>query len=297
MSKELAALLAKRFIARPDVKAVQLDRDAGHMKRGDWFPDSKIDEDKRPNSPHLPHGFKMPHLLSHIEGTRTYGHYMLGTDSTCKLFAFDIDLNESGECAEELWNPESTHGPAVNENGMKDPWTNTVKYADLRAVWQSRAKEHQAARTWLKYQMKMLAHVLASKTVELDIDCAVAYSGSKGVHVYGFMPAPTPASEVRAAALLVMEMTDEFEVAKGKHFFKHKNVDPWNGFPNFTVEVFPKQDSLEGKDLGNLMRLPFGTNQKNPKDPTFLLDMTAPIGQFKPVIDPVALLSGGNPFA
>ena len=139
--------------------------------------------------------------------------------------------------------------------------------------------------------------MLARQVTELDIDCAVAYSGSKGVHVYGFMPEPTPASQVRAAALLVMEMTDEFEVLKGKHFFKHKNQDPQSGFPNFSVEVFPKQDNLEGKDLGNLMRLPLGKNQKNPQDPCFFLDMTSPIGLFKPVTDPVELLTNGNPFA
>jgi hypothetical protein len=296
LSKELAALFARHFIARPDVKAVQFDADAGTFHRGDWFPDSKIDPARRPNSPHLPHGFKMQHLLAHIAGERTYGHYMLSADDMCKMFAFDIDLTEKGECAEQLFVNSEEHDPAVNENGMTDPWSNTVKYDDLRSVWQSRAKEHAAARTWLKYQMKMMAHVLASKTVELDINCAVAYSGSKGVHVYGFMPEPMPAAEVRAAAIMVLEMADEFELLKGKHFFRHKNQNPHDGFPNFTIEVFPKQTTLEGKDLGNLMRLPLGKNWKNPNDPTFFLDMTSPIAQFKPVSDPVALLTNGNPF-
>jgi hypothetical protein len=292
LSKELAGLLAKRFIARPDVKAIQLDRDAGHMKQGDWFPDIKIDPAKRPNSPHLPHGFKMSHLLAHLEGTATYGHYMLSTDSMCKMFAFDIDLWQATDPATGELIP-AYYPQGVFAEMEKRP---LVAVNDLRSAWQSRSKEHAEFRHHTKWQLKMLAHMLTSKTVELDIDCAVAYSGSKGVHVYGFMPEPTPAAEVRAAALLVMEMTDEFEVFKGKHFFRHKNQDPTSGFPNFSIEVFPKQDTLEGKDLGNLMRLPLGKNQKNPKDPTFFLDMTSPIGQFKPVVDPVNLLTTGNPF-
>lgn len=283
MSKELAGLLAKRFIARPDVKAIQLDRDAGHLHRGDWFPDIKVDPEKRPNSPYLPHGFKMSHLLDHLDKKATYGHYMLGSDSKCKLFAFDIDLNESGVY------PTGVFAEMDGPNAI-------IPIPAMRSSWQSRLPEDAAARDWLKYQMKMLAHVLARHTTQLGLDCAVAYSGSKGVHVYGFLPEPTPAAEVRAGALLVMEKTDEFQLLKGKHFFKHKNDDPISGFPNFSVEVFPKQDSLEGKDLGNLMRLPLGVNQKNPKDPCFFLDMTSPFAQFKPVTDPVALLAGGNPF-
>jgi hypothetical protein len=284
LSKELAALFAKRFIARPDVKAVQFDADAGTFHRGDWFPDIKIDPARRPNSPHLPHGFKMSHLLAHIGGQATYGHYMLNSDDMCKMFAFDIDLAEKGSY------PNGVFAEMDGPNAI-------IEVEDLRAGWQSRHKDYAELRTHLKWQMKLLSHVLAKKVVELDIDCAVAYSGSKGVHVYGFMPEPMPAAEVRAAAHLVMEMADEFELLKGKHFFRHKNQDPQNGFPNFSIEVFPKQDSLADKDLGNLMRLPLGTNQKNPQDPTFFLDMTSPIGQFKPVSDPVSLLTNGNPFA
>jgi len=290
----MASLFAKKFIARPDVKAVQLDKDAGHLHRGDWFPDTKIDPVKRPNSPHLPHGFKMQHLLAHIEGTATYGHYMLSKDSMCKLFAFDIDLwqavdPETGKMIPGSY-PNGVFAEMVGPNAI-------LELPDLRATWQSRAKEDAEARNWLKYQMKMLAHILAKKVVELDIDCAVAYSGSKGVHVYGFMPQAIPANEVRSAAQLVMEMTDEFTILKGHHFFKHKNDDPESGFPNFSVEVFPKQDSLDEGGFGNLMRLPLGTNQKNPKDPCFFLDMTSPLGQFKPHPDPVRLLTDGNPFS
>lgn len=275
MSKELAKLFASRFIQRPDVKAVQLERDAGTLHQGDWFPDNRIDPAKRPNSPHLPRGFKMEHLVAHIAGQRTYGHYLLSPENLCKVFVFDIDLDKTG-----TW--VSMDAEQVHEN------------VNPRELWADRRAGE--ARNWYKYQMKVLGHKLAKQIRELGIDCAVAYSGSKGIHVYG-MTGSLPAQEVREAAMLVLDLIDEFDPERGKNFFRHRNDDPVHGFQNFSIEVFPKQDTLDGKSLGNLVRLPLGTNFKNPKDPTFFLDMTAPIAQFKPHPDPVALLTSGECFA
>lgn len=301
MSKELAILYAKRFIQRRDVKAVQLERDAKVLKAGDWFPDTKIDPAKRPNSPHLPHGFKMSHLQAHIAGERTYGHYLLDDDNNCRMFAFDIDLEKTGSWVSL---PDWSTAPSDMDEKAEEEWFQKHSITTLvdgesdqtlRDIWQDRRRQAAPARTWFKYQMKTVAHMLASKVVELDIDCAVAYSGSKGVHVYG-MTGELPAKEVREAALLVLDMIDEFEPMRGKNFYRHKNNDPVHGFQNLSIEVFPKQDTLDGKSLGNLMRLPLGVNHKNPKDPTFFLDMTTPLGQFTPHSDPVKLLEGGNPF-
>jgi hypothetical protein len=291
MSKDLAKVFASRFIQRPDVKAVQMDRDTRILKQGDWFPDSKIDPVKRANSPHLPHGFKMEHLLAHIAGERTYGHYMLDTSDKCKLFAFDIDLIDKPE-----GNYTTTMAGVIPEDEV-DFFDNVEIHENVnpRELWHDR--KEILARQWYKYQLKHTAHILAAKVRELDIPCAVAYSGSKGVHVYGFTGS-LPASEVREAALLVLDMVDEFEPSKGQHFWKHKNMDPVMGFgSNIEIEVFPKQDTLKDKSLGNLMRLPLGKNWKNPKDPTFFLDMTGPLADFKPHADPLKLLQGGDCFA
>ncbi len=275
MSKELARLFASRFIQRSDVKAVQLDKDTRTLKQGDWFPDNRIDSVKRPNNPHLPYGFRMEHLLAHLAGERTYGHYLLDNDSMSKVFVFDIDLETKG-----TW--VSMDADTVHED------------VNPRELWADRRASE--ARTWYKYQMKRIAHLLATKVREIDVDCAVAYSGSKGVHVYG-MTGSLSAKEVRDGALVVLDLVDEFEPLRGQHFFKHKNPDPVHGFQNFSIEVFPKQDTLDDKNLGNLVRLPLGRNFKNPKDPTFFLDMTAPIGQFKPHPDPIKLLTEGECFA
>lgn len=300
MSKDIAKLLAKHFIQRSDVKAVQLSANAGGLSQGDWFPDTRI---KRDNSPHLPVGFNMDHLLAHIAGERTYGHYLLDDDANCKLFAFDIDLEKSGSYV-KLPDPKSLPFSEMKDAETEEKWfiENTIievvdgKSAyNLRDIWVDRRKSAAPARQWLKYQMKHLAHIIASKVVELDIPCAVAYSGSKGVHVYGFVGS-SPAEEVRAAAQVAISKTGEFELYAGEHFFRHKNDDPVHGFRNFSVEMFPKQVTMEGKNLGNLMRLPLGTNWKNPKDPTFFLDMTTGLNDFRPHSDPVRVLKEGNPF-
>lgn len=292
MSKELAKIFASRFIQRPDVKAVQMDRDTRILKQGDWFPDSKIDPVKRPNSPHLPHGFKMEHLLAHIAGERTYGHYLLDQEDKCKLFAFDIDLIDKPE-GNYVVDPENVDSEAMDEASYIENIT-VIENVNPRELWHDRRQ--QQAREWYKYQLKHTAHILAAKVRELEIDCAVAYSGSKGVHVYGFLGS-LPAREVREAALLVLDMVDEFEPSKGQHFWKHKNTDPIMGFgSNIEIELFPKQDTLKDKSLGNLMRLPLGKNWKNPKDPTFFIDMTAPLGSFVPHPDPLKLLQGGDCF-
>lgn len=303
MSKELAKLYASRFIARPDVKAVQLDRNGGGLSQGDWFPDTRINIEKRPNSPHLPHGFNMDHLLAHLAGERTYGHYLLSQDSNSKLFVFDVDIKKSGQYViQPDW---STYNGPAEDPAAQELWykeNSVIEVVEgaseqtLRDLWASRKRDAAPARAWLKLQMKTIAHTLAKSITEMQIPCAVAYSGSKGIHVYGFTGS-MPASEVRAAAMLALEMSDEFEPLRGKNFFQHKNNDPFHGLQNFDIEVFPKQESLDNKSLGNLVRLPLGKNWKNPQDPTFFLDMSGPIAEFRPHADPVSLLQNGNPFA
>lgn len=301
MSKELAKLFAAKFIQRPDVKAVQLDRPGGGLQAGDWFPDSRIDPARRPNSPHLPHGFNMDHLLAHLAGERTYGHYLLNEDDKCKLFCFDIDIKKEGSyVVQPNWSECTSDDPAEQEAWyVENSVVNVVEKnaePNLREIWASRKREHAQARSWLKLQMRTIAHRLAGAVTDMQIPCAVAYSGSKGIHVYG-LTGSLPAAEVRAAAMMALDMTGEFVPARGKNFFQHKNDDPFHGFSNFDIEVFPKQESLDGKNLGNLLRLPLGKNWKSPNDPTFFLDMTGPMMEFKPHADPVALLTSGNPFA
>jgi hypothetical protein len=258
---DLATLIGKRFIQRKDVKAVQ-------TSNGAYMPVVDAEKNRLP--------FKMVDLENHVSGSETFGHYLLDSTSKCKLFAFDIDLE--------------THGvlPTSFTDGQFDDFT----HCNPREVWRDRSAVVQ--RQWTKIQLRTIAGRLAAAIhLQLEIPTAVAYSGNKGLHVYGFT-GPIPAADAREGAMLVLDSLEDFVPLKGEHFFAHKDKDPVLGFPNLSIEVYPKQDSLDKKDLGNLMRLPLGRNKKS-KDPTFFVDLTAPLGELKPM-DPHLALTCENPW-
>jgi hypothetical protein len=225
-------------------------------------------------------------LQAHVSGVSTFGHYLLTPESTCKLFAFDIDLREQG------FYPKS-------DDPWTESWENDGSSPEMvpfnpREAWKDRT---HPSRPYLKYELKTIANTLMSSIhKELEFECAAAYSGGKGVHVYGFMPPEyRTARDCRLAAISVLEDFGQFERSKnGDVFWQTSDQDSWRGHPNIEIEAFPKQDSLEGKSLGNLMRLPLGRNLKS-KDPTFFLDMTSPVGEMRPV-DPVFALTTKNPW-
>jgi hypothetical protein len=264
MSDEIANLFASKFIARPDAKAIQ-------FRNGAWSPHCEVNpETGKHDGPRIP--WRREDLNAHLAGTKTFGHYLLSKESKCKLFAFDIDLEKVG-CLPA--------GPYFAEN---EP--DFYEEADLRGAWLNRA---HPGRDFMKLQFKQLAHELMSAIwTELELPCAAAYSGGKGIHVYAFTGLIS-AEEAREGAQIVLDSIGKFKPLKGEHFFKPTEYD------NLTVEVFPKQSSLDGKDLGNLMRLPLGRNLKS-SDPTFFIDMaTSPLAVMKPT-DPVHALTTQNPW-
>jgi hypothetical protein len=276
VSDVVANLIASRFIARPDVKAVQ------HAD-GSWSPHTKTGKRDGERIP-----WSRPDLISHLEKRATYGHYLLGSDSTCKLFAFDVDLEKSGVLP-------NAPKPGTNEPGA-DPWASTAEILsweqncfqeceDLRGAWLTRS---HPGRPYMKAQFKEIAHKLLRGVYEtLGVPCAAAYSGGKGIHVYGFT-GRMAAQDARDGAEIVLESMGGFKTTRGVNFFQHEN------YPNLSIEIFPKQTSLDGKDLGNLMRLPLGRNLKS-TDPTFFIDMTSPMAVMQPV-DPEWALTAGNPW-
>ena len=291
MSREIAAQLARRFIQNRDVKAIQ-------FSNGDYVPDFRM-KDTQPEFGGSPEtsrhglGFTMEHLLAHLEGRETYGHYLLDKDGMARMFAFDIDLEVEGTYVVQP-------GPfQVDYNITNQQFDEQVKVygpVNPRELWLDRTQTQ--ARDWYKQQMMRLVHRFAGAISAAGIEGAAAYSGSKGVHVYGFMPEskPLPADEVRFVAETIMKGMDDFELVKGEHFFGHKSIDPVQGFKNFSIEIFPKQRETKKGGLGNLMRLPLGRNQKT-SDPTFFLDLKAPVAQMRPHPNPTALLESGDPYA
>lgn len=285
---QLAKLFAKKFIARPDVMAVQ------HAD-GTYQPARNAAKESI--------GFDMPAMLRHLRGESTYGHYLLSTENKVKLLAFDVDFEKEGFwipslTAEEIEAIIAKHGDdEAAANAEFDELDKRVTASNPRADWRRRS---HPGREFYKRQLRLMAEMLTGAIhKELEIPCAAAYSGHKGIHVYGFLPEPLDAGDVRQLGISLLEsFGDTFTPTRGDNFFKdQRGIVGGDSLANFAIEVFPKQDAVEEGKFGNLMRLPLGVNQKAPKDPTFFLDQTQAHTMLVPHPDPVKLLTEGNPWA
>lgn len=263
---EIANLLAKMFIARPSARAKQLHNGEYKLDRQGY------DGPLRP--------FNRLALMDHLNGTETYGHYLIDPEANkCKLFAFDIDFEQKG------WLPASFDADGVPSKEVVE--------CNPRELWRHR---DIAARAFMKNQLMHVANLLASTAhKELDLPVAVAYSGYKGVHVYCFTDS-VPAEQASEGANIVLELVGA-NLFRGKNFYNIPGEEAL--LENLSIEVFPKQDSLDGgKSFGNLMRLPLGVNRKAPQDPTFFIDLSQYPGLMIPVKgdDVVQYLKTGDPW-
>lgn len=272
-TRTVTNLLASKFIARKDVKAVQK-----MMPHGDciYVPHCRGKQDQKDYIP-----WSREALVAHISGQASLGHYLLDTNNKCKFFAFDVDLEKP--------DPKNPHiGFYFEKDGDVSIEQAEPIAFNPREAWLDRS---HPSRWWTKTQLRTLAGRLANAIhTELEIPVVAYYSGNKGVHVYG-LTGLVDATHAREGARLVLDSMGCWEPKRGDIFFQHSDKDPFTGYPNLSVEVFPKQDSLTNEGgLGNLMRLPLGKNLKNPKDPTFFIDLRSPLNQLKPV-DPVWALT------
>lgn len=261
--EQIAFKIIEKFVARPDVKAEQMPVTTRFP--GGYQPVKHIN-----GIDYLE--WELQDLLDHLAGTRTYGHYLLDRDNTCKVFAFDIDLNKTGYLP-TLPYPSADAG---EEEALE--WFDSFRMCDdMIAAWHDRSNP---ARDYLKFAMRSYAQTLQIAIQDLEIPSLVAYSGNKGIHVYGF-PGRMPAADVRAGARIVIEGLPMVPT-RGENFFTWQG-DTREELKLFTVEVFPKQDTISNEGgFGNLMRLPLGVNVKS-EDPTFFVDTDAPMGVLRPV--------------
>lgn len=130
-----------------------------------------------------------------------------------------------------------------------------------------------------------------------DLHVAISLSGGKGMHVYALSEEPISAAEARRSALLVMKSVNDhngkagYEPVRGENFWKSTGEGEK---PVVEIEIFPKQDSLEGKDLGNLMRLPLGVNRKTDQS-SYFLDLRCGYNEIR-MMDPTDALEGELPW-
>lgn len=280
-SNAIADLIAKKFIARPDVKAIQ-------FPDGAWMPHRERDpQSGKMTGPRIP--WSRSDLLAHLSGTETFGHYLLNHDDQCKFFAFDIDLEKNSD-PEVPEGDKRYHRGYWCETNPQDGSIETYEF-DAREAWLDRA---HPSRAWTKYQLRMISSkIMRVIYEELELPCAAAYSGGKGVHVYAFTGLIS-AADARDGAEIVMDALGGWKPSRGDNFYKSEDRDPFTGYPNLSIEIFPKQDTLSGKDLGNLMRIPLGRNKRS-TDPTFFIDMTAPMSKMIPV-DPIYAMTTSDPW-
>lgn len=276
MDEKVAELLMRYFVQRRDVKAYQCMQE--HVLDPNKDPKYQV----KPHPPGAYHPIRRPFTVEdmqhHLDKRITYGHYLVDSANMCRVFAFDIDLNKKG-----VW-PPKPHIQGNHEGIEFNPM----------AHWMSRKPDF--TRIWLKYQFRMVSELLARAiTRELGLPALIAYSGSKGMHVYA-LAGPITGEQARAGIDIVLDSLGCFEPVRGRNFFKHVNDDPVDGYPNFTIEVFPKQERVDNKHkgLGNLMRLPLGRNQKT-TDPTFFVDCSRPMTELVP-LDPAVALKTLNPW-
>jgi len=265
----LEDLVAKLFIARGDVKARQT-RDGAYMPVR--IPGTSLQEKRFEN-------MSRDDLKQHLAGTKTFGHYLVNTESKCKMFVFDIDLDKTGKL------PTLPAENVLDEGDAKD-WQDSFTECNPREVWRDRA---HPARSYIKTVLMLAAMRIQEKIrTRLNLPTIVTYSGNKGVHVYCFTGLRA-AEQARIPGILTLKALNCAPANKDEIFWKL----PGQNNQILTVEVFPKQDTITGDQLGNLVRLPLGRNLKNSSDPCFIVDTSgthAP-NMMVPVQDPRAALA------
>ncbi len=98
----------------------------------------------------------------------------------------------------------------------------------------------------LKREISFLIRHIYRNAEKHRITLIAEFSGGKGYHLWFPVDAPVPASARRKALALLIR-----DAASGLVFFQ--------------LEIFPKQDRLAGKGLGNLVKLPLGIHRGSGK--------------------------------
>lgn len=261
-TRAIAAELGRCLIERRDVKAVQ-------DNQGHYRPAGNYEQTDKGWVCTEHHPFTMTDLVDHLNGTKTYGHYVVSPEGKCRVFAFDIDLKAEGRLRE--WD-EAASDWAYRDVAARDVWRTHEPVEDY---------------TDLQVQLRCMAEGLALRVSRtLGIPVLVAYSGCKGMHVYG-LTGSVDAGDARTLAVGVLQSFECFEPARGNAFWRHRDA-----YHSLEIEVFPKQDEIRSDGFGNLIRLPLGINRKSRQE-GFFVDLSAPTNVLRPD-DPMLALTAGS---
>lgn len=108
-----------------------------------------------------------------------------------------------------------------------------------------------ARRNEVRRELAYLLEHMVTLAREQGLECILEFSGSKGYHFWFPFDTPVNPAQVRACLqFLVSQIAPDLSC--------------------FSLEVFPKQDTLSGKGLGNLVKLPLGIHRLSGKPSRFL---------------------------
>lgn len=266
---ELLKRIGTHFIARKDAYATE-------SKGGEWFLARERGDKGNYDGPPIP--MKTDLLLRHLAGDVTVGHYLVDPKTdTAKVLAFDIDLGKSGYYM---------------------PFTNRaldlelVHQQPLRSIWNQRGREKHEGFQFLESLLSGVAEQVYAACVDrLKSPVLVADSGGKGVHVY-VLPGQRSADQLREVGCKLLDGLGWYPT-KANNFWTAPGFETTdeNDRPAYqvTIEVFPKQSSVDSDGFGNLMRLPCGVHAKTRRKYKFL-DMGGDYVGWPHELDPLKAL-------
>ena len=257
-TSELARLLGARFIQRRDVKT----RQWGHGEHakipvggyspvrarpvGQWSETNKGE--------HIP--WKRSDIIDHLEGHKTYGHYLVDPEGMTRVVAFDVDFDKEFPFEGQILKPREVFG--TDHPG---------------AIAMNEA---------VRCLADALAYRLKWKYPRLTV--CTSFSGSKGIHVYGLFAEPTFASTARGTGISVIASMVSLEPSR-------LGYKPIRESLPLEVEVFPKQEKVGRGGYGNLMRLPLGIHKKT-EGPSYFYDPTSDPTTIEPMDPTLAITEG-----
>jgi len=214
--------------------------------------------------------YTMDDFVQHLTGEQCLGTYLLGDDSTVKFMAFDIDLNK-----------KASYWPMTDE----DVVSLDKAEGDLEAALHITS---DPAHRWARIVVSDAVHLIHNAIADWHLKTLTMVTGG-GAHVMVLFDEPVPAVEARTAGISIVT---DMESAKrlNDNFYSFGGIGD-----EATIEIFPKQDALDGKKFGNLIRLPFGWHHEAALR-TYAVD-PATLGQWKwdkiPSLPTLRALAGG----
>jgi len=252
MVREGASLLGQLFISRRDAKAIYRP---DHKNVWHWTS--------------VPEKYTMGDFAEHLTGQHCLGTYLLAPDSTVSFLAFDLDLAKHSK----YWKCYDIEQILALEE-QQYGFDLDVAEGDLESsLHVPTAEPHRWARIVLLETVRLIERAVKK---QWGMNSLTVITGG-GAHVLVPFAEPQLAADARNAGIGLLK---EIGARKRNDMFFD-----FGGLNELTIEVFPKQDTLDGKSLGNLIRLPFGWHHEAGIR-TYSIDpeaATTPLWDFKKV--------------